>query len=98
MEPKKAPLKATMLGFSGIIPFAATTAAFALGKGEPRAALVLWWFPNDAAVWGLMMGFIVMGLADRLRPGLNVPAWMAPLRTRLTLAVVSCHLIVIGTG
>jgi hypothetical protein len=61
------------------------------------AALALWWLPDKAAAWWLMAGFIVMGLADGLFPGPNVPEWMKSLRTRLTVAVVACHLLVTST-
>jgi len=59
------------------------------------AAFFLWWPSDDLSVWGLMAGFILMGFADWLYPGLNVPSWMRPLRMWLTLAVVACHLVVV---
>lgn len=59
------------------------------------AALFLWWPADHVTAWGLMSGFVLMGLADWFYPGLNVPSWMRPLRIRLTLAVVGCHLLVI---
>ena len=59
------------------------------------AALFLWWPADHITAWGLMSGFVLMGLADWFYPGLNAPSWMRPLRIRLTLAVVGCHLLVI---
>jgi hypothetical protein len=133
---------ASVLGYSGLIPFAAAAvlvaagdartsqaaldgflvygavilsflggirwgAASAGGSGQAQgllfsiipslwAALVLWWLDAALAAWGLMIGFLLMGLADRLYPGRGVPAWMSPLRSRLTFAVVACHLLVVG--
>lgn len=53
--------------------------------------------PSDqVSAWGMMTGFVLMGLADWLYPGLHVASWMRPLRVRLTLAVVACHVVVIG--
>ena len=60
------------------------------------AALVLWWPDPAASAWGLLIGFTLMGVADWLRPGAGVPAWMRPLRVRLTVAVVLCHLLVVA--
>ena len=60
------------------------------------AALALWWPDPAASAWALMAGFVLMGVADWLRPGVGVPAWMRPLRVRLTLAVVLCHLLVVA--
>lgn len=138
------PKNALILGYSGVIPFAATAILVALGNTELRqmaldaflvygavilsflggirwgaatsdgtstvsahgllasvlpslwAAFFLWWPSDHITVWGLMVGFILMGLADWLYPGLKVAIWMRPLRVRLTLAVVACHLVVIG--
>ncbi len=59
------------------------------------AAFFLWWPTDHVAAWGLMSGFVLMGLADWFYPGLHVPSWMHLLRIRLTLAVVVCHLLVI---
>ena len=58
------------------------------------AAFFLWLPAEDFAVWGLMLGFVLMGLADWFSPGLHVASWMRPLRLRLTLAVLACHLAV----
>ena len=60
------------------------------------AAFMLWWFTSALAAWGMMIGFVVMGVADRFYPGHRVPRWMSPLRTRLTVAVVACHLVVVS--
>jgi hypothetical protein len=142
MNKKPVPAKAAILGYSGVIPFAAAAvlavfgdpnlrqlaldgfliyaavilsflggirwgAASSYGQDPGRglvfsvlpslwAAFFLWWFPAVTATWGLMMGFIIMGVADKLYPGANVAVWMASLRMRLTLAVVACHLVVLS--
>ena len=141
MDKNTIPAKALILGYSGVIPFAATAALVALDNAAMRqvaldgfliysgvilsflggirwgaassassdparglvvsvlpslwAAFFLWWPSDDISAWGLMAGFILMGLADWFCPGLNVPSWMRHLRTRLTLAVVACHLVVV---
>jgi hypothetical protein len=59
------------------------------------AACLLW--PSDlVSAYGLMAGFVMMGLADWFYPGLRVGSWMRHLRKRLTLAVFASHLAVIG--
>ena len=60
------------------------------------AAFFLWWPSHEITAAGLMAGFIFMGLADQLYPGQNMPAWMATLRTRLTIVVVGFHLLVLA--
>ena len=60
------------------------------------AAVFLWWPTDEVAALGLMIGFVLMGLADWSYPGLRVASWMRLLRVRLTLAVVGCHLLVIA--
>lgn len=59
------------------------------------AALFLWLPDERAGLAGLMVGFILLGLADWTRPALGMPAWMRPLRARLTIAVVACHLAIL---
>ncbi len=59
------------------------------------AAFFLWWPGEREAMWGLMTGFALMGLADWLRPAFKMPAWMRPLRIRLTAAVLACHMAVV---
>lgn len=59
------------------------------------AALILLW-PNEyAAVWGLMVGFVLMGMADWFRPVPKMPAWMRTLRLHLSVAVLACHCAVL---
>ena len=60
------------------------------------AAFTLWWFTPALAAWVMVIGFAAMGVADRLYPGRGVPAWMSPLRTRLSIVVVACHLLVVN--
>lgn len=94
---------AIILSFLGGIRWgAASTAGTNPGRGltfsilpSLWAALFLWWAPVNVAAWGLMTGFILMGIADWFYPGLKVPTWMRGLRMRLTLAVVACHLLVL---
>ena len=136
------PAKAAILGYSGVIPFAAAVAMVAFGDDslgqmalegflvyaavilsflggirwgaasisdqEPGlqlifavlpslwAAFFVWWFPAVTAIYGLMTGFIIMGFADSLYPAPRVAAWMAPLRLRLTVGVVACHLVILS--
>lgn len=143
MNRKKIPSNALILGYAGVIPFAASAALVALANGEVRllaldgflvygavilsflggirwgaaatasagtvrglvfsvlpslwAAFFLWWPSDHISAWGLMAGFVLMGLADWLYPGLKVAAWMLPLRVWLTLAVVACHVLVIAS-
>lgn len=93
---------AVILSFLGGIRWGAASTVSAIPARELTfsvlpslwAAFFLWWPPEDFAVWGLMTGFILLGWADWVYPGLNVPAWMRPLRVRLTVAVVACHLVV----
>lgn len=142
LDRKTIPRKASVLGYSGVIPFAAAALLVALGNADMRqlaldgfliygavilsflggirwgaaasagnnaarglvvsvlpslwAAFFLWWPSEQVSAWGLMAGFILMGLADWFYPGLKVAAWMMPLRLRLTLAVVACHLLVVA--
>jgi hypothetical protein len=53
-------------------------------------ACLLWPDPN-VAVWGLLSGFVVLGLADWLLPAAGIATWMTDLRARLSAAVVTCH-------
>lgn len=136
------PRSAAMLGYAGVIPFAALAAVFvfspealaeraldgflvygavilsflggirwgaAASASSERsgalaisivpslwAAFFLWWPDARGAAWGLLTGFVLLGIADWLRPGIMVPAWMRPLRARLTAAVALCHLPVVA--
>lgn len=56
----------------------------------------LWWPNPIVAAWGLMLGFVAMGLADWLLPAPGSAAWMIVLRARLSLAVIACHAILIA--
>lgn len=142
MLKKQIPAKAAILGYSGVIPFAAAAMLVAFGDDGPRqmaldgfliyaavilsflggirwgaassseqdrggqlifsvlpslwAAFFVWWFPAVTAIYGLMIGFVIMGFADNLYPAPKVAAWMAPLRLRLTVGVVVCHLVILG--
>lgn len=57
-------------------------------------ACLLWPGP-EVAVWGLMTGFIVLGVADRWFRAPGGAEWMVSLRTRLSIAVIACHVILI---
>jgi hypothetical protein len=57
-------------------------------------ACLLWPDP-DVAVWGLLFGFVVLGLADWLLPAAGSATWMTDLRARLSFAVVTCHAVLI---
>ena len=60
------------------------------------AGLALWWHDPAVSAWALLLGFVLMAVADWWRPGVGVPAWMRPLRMRLTAAVVLCHALVVA--
>jgi hypothetical protein len=47
----------------------------------------------DRSLWWLLAGFVLMGVADVLRPAPALAAWMRQLRLQLTVAVVVCHLL-----
>jgi len=95
---------AVILSFLGGIRWGAAATA----KSDANHALVvsvlpsLWAFvclllpSSEASVWALMTGFMLVGLADWLYPGLGVASWMRPLRIRLTLLVILFHLLAIG--
>ena len=53
----------------------------------------LLWPDSDIAVWGLLLGFMLLGLADWFLPAPGGAAWMLDLRIRLTSAVVVCHVL-----
>lgn len=57
-------------------------------------ACLLWPDPV-VALWGLLLGFMTLGLADWLLPAAGNSAWMTDLRARLSLAVVACHVLLI---
>jgi hypothetical protein len=61
------------------------------------AAVALWWPDPAVTAWALLVGFVLMAVADWWRPGVGVPAWMRPLRVRLSAAVVLCHALVVAT-
>lgn len=50
---------------------------------------------TEFSVWGLLTGFLAMGLIDRYSPPLAMPPWMRRLRLHLTIAVSLCHAVVI---
>ena len=95
---------AVILSFLGGIRWGAVTSggniagpalAFSVVPSLWAAACLL--LPSDTgSAWGLMTGFVLMGLADWFYPVPGIAAWMRPLRARLTLAVCTCHLLIIG--
>jgi hypothetical protein len=135
------PSPAKLLGYAGVLPFAAFALAHFFGGGEvseyalrafliysalilsflggirwgvatrfdrlPASALInsvlpsLWafacllWPDPGVAVWGLLLGFMTLGMADWLRPAPGSAAWMIGLRLRLSFAVVACHVVLI---
>ena len=135
------PPTARLLGYAGVLPFAALALAHVFGNAaisghalrsflaysavilsflggirwgvatrfEPSqaGALVisvlpgLWafacllWPDPGVAVWGLLLGFMTLGMADWLRPAPGSAAWMIGLRVRLSFAVVACHVVLI---
>ena len=59
-------------------------------------ACLLWPEPGQA-VWALMAGFVLMGIADRWFPAPGSADWMVVLRVRLSSAVIACHGILIAS-
>ena len=59
-------------------------------------ACLLWPEPGQA-VWALMAGFAMMGIADRWFPAPGSADWMVVLRVRLSSAVIACHGILIAS-
>ena len=55
----------------------------------------LLWPASNIAVWGLLLGFMVMGAADWLVPAPGSAAWLTALRARLSIAAVACHVFLI---
>ncbi len=51
----------------------------------------------DRALWWLLAGFVLMGVADVYRPAPGLAGWMRRLRLQLTVAVVICHLVIIAS-
>lgn len=47
------------------------------------------------SVWGLLSGFVLMGVVDARWPVPGIAQWMVSLRIRLTVAVVICHLVLV---
>lgn len=52
-------------------------------------------FEGRAACWGLLAGFLAMGVADWRQPAQGSAKWMMSLRAQLTLAVIACHAVMI---
>jgi hypothetical protein len=59
-------------------------------------ACLLWPDPGHA-VWALLAGFLMMGVADRWFPAPGSADWMVVLRVRLSSAVIACHGILIAS-
>lgn len=47
------------------------------------------------SIWGLALGFVLMGIVDARWPVPGIAPWMPGLRIRLTAAVVICHLVAV---
>ncbi|MEE4292852.1 MAG: DUF3429 domain-containing protein [Xanthomonadales bacterium] len=62
------------------------------------AFFFLLWPDPRAALWGLLAGFVVMGLADRFQPAAGSADWMIVLRSRLTSAVIACFGVLIASA
>ena len=140
-DSKTVPPAARMLGYAGILPFAAlalvhaftanglqemaSTAFLAYGavilsfiggigwgvatrsSNDLVSSLLmsvwpsLWgftfllWPGGTTSVAAMLLGFMLMGVADWLFPGPGSAAWMTPLRIRLSLGVIACHVFMI---
>ena len=96
---------AVILSFLGGIRWGVATGAGRFRGAAPYGSVLpsLWAFacllwPDPLwACWGLLAGFIAMGVADRWAPAPGSAAWMIVLRTRLTSAVAACHGLVIAS-
>ena len=94
---------AVILSFIGGIRWGAAISGGRVRRGQLVMSVLpsLWaatflLLPNEQnALIGLMTGFLLLGMADWARPALGMPAWMRPLRARLTLAVMTCHLALV---
>lgn len=95
---------AVILSFLGGIRWGS---AVATGNGRPAglgfsvlpslwAFFFLWWAEPSTAAWGMLGGFVLLGLADGFFHVPGLPAWMRRLRLRLTAAVAVCHLPVLA--
>ena len=91
---------AAILSFLGGIRWgAATNLQTAMGREltisiMPSLWAVLFLLMTSAqwSVWGLLSGFVLIGIVDWRWPVPGIAAWMMVLRMRLTAAVVICHL------
>jgi hypothetical protein len=94
---------ALILSFLGGIRWGVATRFDRLQAGALTIAVLpsLWafacllWPDPSTAVWGLLVGFIILGLADWLLPAQGSAIWMTDLRARLSIAVVACHGVMI---
>jgi hypothetical protein len=94
---------AVILSFLGGIRWGAAARTSPARPGEFVLAVVpsLWAWAcllldsQLAAAWGLLGGFLVMGLADWIKPPPSTAPWLVALRLRLTAAVSLCHAVVI---
>ena len=59
------------------------------------AFVFLMWPGGITSIAAMMLGFILMGIADWLIPGPGSAAWMRLLRIRLSLGVFACHVFMI---
>lgn len=140
-EPVRIPGAARMLGYGGVLPFAAMalnqvmvgplSADFALKVFVCYSAAILSFLGGirwgaatnlqtamgrelviavapslwavmcllaisvELSIWGLLSGFVLMGVVDARWPVPGIAQWMVSLRIRLTIAVVICHLVLV---
>jgi len=76
--------------FKGVAPFISVVPSL-------WAFVCLLWPEPIQAVWGLLAGFALVGIADRWFPAPGSTGWMVTLRTRLTSGVIACHGILLAS-
>ena len=94
---------AAILSFLGGIRWgAATNLQQAMGRELTISVAPSLWAASSLllgsaqwSVWGLLSGFVLMGIIDARWPVRGIAAWMVGLRIRLTVAVVICHLVLV---
>jgi len=76
--------------FKGMAPFVSVLPSL-------WAFACLLWPDAGHAVWGLLAGFGIIGIADRWFPAPGSADWMVVLRARLTSAVIACHGVLLAS-
>ena len=94
---------AVILSFLGGIRWGVATRFERLQAGDLVISVLpsLWafacllWPESEVALWGLLLGFVLLGLSDWFFPATGGASWMIDLRARLSAAVVAFHFLMI---